>query len=640
MNVTKGFFFLLGVTFLSCSSDPPNSFSDPRLIQIADFQDRRLSDSLYSFLIDENPIYRRASALAFGSIQDTLASSALGDVLLGDSDEQARINAAFSLGQTGGFEAVNALIPAKEDSSPAVVQEVLEALGKTIGEKETGELTNYQPEDSTTAIGLARGIYRIGLRNIIDSAVSAKAIAYLEPSNPESVRLAIAHYFSRTNAPITHSKEKIIFAALSDPSVDVRMASASALRRLDSASVLTTIKKILESENDYRVRSNAVRSLTALSFQLALPILIEALKDRDVNVRITASEVLRSKSSKGVSLTISPAKFSDGRIRGNLYASLLKVNSSEDLVAEIIDAYQEDENTYNRVHLISALSECGIKSTLEVANWLITELTKSESPVIKTSTASALVRINNQDFFPKEFSSDFATMYKQAIQDGDAATIGIVCSALSNPKNGYKDILVDFQFLKDARSNLNLPKDFEAIEPLDIAIAYFEGKPKPESLRNEFNHPINWDLAKTISSNQLVKIMTSKGEVVIRLLIDESPGSVTNFVDLMSNGYFDGKFVHRVVPNFVIQAGCYRGDGYGSEDYSIRSEFGLRRYSRGSVGMASAGKDTEGTQWFITHSPTPHLDGRYTIFAVVENGMEVVDQIEVGDTILRMEMIN
>ncbi|OYT19163.1 MAG: peptidylprolyl isomerase, partial [Nitrospira sp. UW-LDO-01] len=85
--------------------------------------------------------------------------------------------------------------------------------------------------------------------------------------------------------------------------------------------------------------------------------------------------------------------------------------------------------------------------------------------------------------------------------------------------------------------------------------------------------------------------------------------------------------------------GCNRGDGWGSEDYSIRSEFTARHYTEGSVGMASAGKDTEGTQWFITHSPTPHLDGRYTIFAITESGMDVVDQIEVGDKILSVTLI-
>jgi cyclophilin family peptidyl-prolyl cis-trans isomerase len=121
--------------------------------------------------------------------------------------------------------------------------------------------------------------------------------------------------------------------------------------------------------------------------------------------------------------------------------------------------------------------------------------------------------------------------------------------------------------------------------------------------------------------------------------VEEAPGSVANFITLALNKYFDDKYFHRVVPNFVVQGGCPRGDGWGSEDYSIRSEFLPHRYKTGSIGMASAGKDTEGTQWFITHSPTPHLEGRYTIFAAVEEGMDIVHKIEVGDRIVSVEII-
>jgi cyclophilin family peptidyl-prolyl cis-trans isomerase len=174
---------------------------------------------------------------------------------------------------------------------------------------------------------------------------------------------------------------------------------------------------------------------------------------------------------------------------------------------------------------------------------------------------------------------------------------------------------------------------------LEEAIAYFEKRKVKQSIQNEFNHPIDWDLLKSIPRNQVALIKTVRGNITIRLLVEEAPGSVANFVSLINKNYFDHKYFHRVVPNFVVQAGCARGDGWGSEDYSIRSEFSTRKYITGSVGMASAGKDTEGTQWFITHSPTPHLDGHYTIFAQVESGMDVVHRIEVGDEILDIELI-
>jgi cyclophilin family peptidyl-prolyl cis-trans isomerase len=107
-----------------------------------------------------------------------------------------------------------------------------------------------------------------------------------------------------------------------------------------------------------------------------------------------------------------------------------------------------------------------------------------------------------------------------------------------------------------------------------------------------------------------------------------------SFVRLAVSGFYNGLTFHRVVPNFVVQGGDPRGDGWGGPGYSIRSELGTARYERGTVGMASSGKDTEGCQFFITHSAQPHLDGRYTIFAVVERGMDVVDALQIGDRIL------
>jgi cyclophilin family peptidyl-prolyl cis-trans isomerase len=119
----------------------------------------------------------------------------------------------------------------------------------------------------------------------------------------------------------------------------------------------------------------------------------------------------------------------------------------------------------------------------------------------------------------------------------------------------------------------------------------------------------------------------------------EAPGTVMSIARLVEEGYYDGKLFHRVVPNFVIQTGCPNGDGWGGLDFTMRSEFTELMYTSGTVGMASAGQDTESCQWFITHSPTPHLNGRYTIFAYVTSGMDVVQNIEVGDRIIKMSLI-
>jgi cyclophilin family peptidyl-prolyl cis-trans isomerase len=128
-------------------------------------------------------------------------------------------------------------------------------------------------------------------------------------------------------------------------------------------------------------------------------------------------------------------------------------------------------------------------------------------------------------------------------------------------------------------------------------------------------------------------VTTSKGSFTIELLPDEAPLTVDNFLQLAQRGYFRGITIHRVVPNFVIQDGDPRGDGNGGPGYQIRCEINEVPYDRAVVGMALSGKDTGGSQWFVTHSPQPHLDGGYTVFGRVVAGMDVVDKIVRGDVI-------
>lgn len=131
------------------------------------------------------------------------------------------------------------------------------------------------------------------------------------------------------------------------------------------------------------------------------------------------------------------------------------------------------------------------------------------------------------------------------------------------------------------------------------------------------------------------EVKTEKGNFTIELFPEDAPLTVENFVKLASRGFFNGKEIHRVVPNFVVQDGDPRGDGNGGPGWSIRCEINMIPYERGTVGMALSGKDTGGSQWFVTHSPQPHLDGGYTVFGRVdESGMKVVDTLVRGDKII------
>jgi cyclophilin family peptidyl-prolyl cis-trans isomerase/HEAT repeat protein len=135
-------------------------------------------------------------------------------------------------------------------------------------------------------------------------------------------------------------------------------------------------------------------------------------------------------------------------------------------------------------------------------------------------------------------------------------------------------------------------------------------------------------------------LMTQKGTFTIDFVPEDAPLTVDNFIKLARANYFNGLEVHRVVPNFVMQDGDPRGDGNGGPGWSIRCEINMVPYERGAVGMALSGKDTGGSQWFVTHSPQPHLDGGYTVFGHVnEPGMKVVDQIVRGDKIISVKIV-
>jgi len=136
-----------------------------------------------------------------------------------------------------------------------------------------------------------------------------------------------------------------------------------------------------------------------------------------------------------------------------------------------------------------------------------------------------------------------------------------------------------------------------------------------------------------IGKNVRAVVTTSKGSFTIEFLPEAAPLTVDNFVQLAQRNYYRNVTIHRVVANFVIQDGDPRGDGNGGPGYQIRCEINQLPYERATVGMALSGKDTGGSQWFVTHSPQPHLDGGYTVFGRVVAGMDVVDKIVRGDVI-------
>lgn len=133
-------------------------------------------------------------------------------------------------------------------------------------------------------------------------------------------------------------------------------------------------------------------------------------------------------------------------------------------------------------------------------------------------------------------------------------------------------------------------------------------------------------------------IKTTRGNIVIELFEDDAPNTVANFVCLADKGFYNGLKFHRVIKDFMIQGGDPSGNGTGGPGYVIKDECGKRKHDKGVLSMANAGPNTNGSQFFITHKPTPHLDGKHTVFGRVTEGQSVVDAIQQGDAMTEVKI--
>jgi len=139
-------------------------------------------------------------------------------------------------------------------------------------------------------------------------------------------------------------------------------------------------------------------------------------------------------------------------------------------------------------------------------------------------------------------------------------------------------------------------------------------------------------------SDYRVSMETSKGNIEIELYASAAPITVNNFIFLINEEFYNGVSFHRVIADFVIQGGDPTGTGTGGPGYRFQDEFddNPNRHERGSLSMANAGPGTNGSQFFICHSPQSHLDGRHTVFGKVTEGLDIVDQIEAGDEMIKV----
>ena len=656
--MTRNYFLLLFLLVFAACLPPQEEkltevsilLEDPVYQELYNFQDQGLTDSLIRFFRHENPTYRFAAAMALGSVQDPSAIDSLA-VLLNDDVEKVATAAAYAIGQIGEESAEGLLIAAFDSTlnyRKNYNRAVLEAVGKCASEpylEALSTVSTYTPQDTALIEGQAWGIYRFALRGIT-SPTGTKRMFELatDQSIHNEARLIASNYLYRAqDIKLDGFDSQLAQALAREDDPRIRMALAIALGKTETTTAQDALISQFNIESDYRVKCNILRAMGNFPYEQVKPTILRALEDDNIHVsKCAATYFLNNGQPQEAKFYWEKAKDTlNWETQLELYAAANRhmpayFNLSKNQINdELKQRFENSNNIYERATAIKALGEFGWNY-----RYIITKTFPSTEEVIRTSCIEALQKIVYMEDFRTFFSASYRRVRQEisnhmveVLKTGDAGMIAVASNILRHPTLFFEGTLDSLTLLEDALQGLPLPRAIETYNELQKTLDFFNEKDSKPRKPN-YNHPINWELAAQINPNTIADISTSKGNIKLRLLPEYAPGTVTNFIQLAQDKYFDGKVFHRVVPNFVIQGGCPRGDGYGSLDYTIRSELPYLHYDKGGyVGMASSGKDTEGTQFFITHSPTLHLDGKYTIFAEVEEGMNVVHNIGSGDKI-------
>ena len=255
---------------------------------------------------------------------------------------------------------------------------------------------------------------------------------------------------------------------------------------------------------------------------------------------------------------------------------------------------------------------------------MMLERLKADDPAVRAAAAAAVAELK-----PAAGAQALAAAYELA--QGDATYIARAAALAALVKYGAADAAAVLRTAlsdKDWAVRVRAAALLKELDPSsDVTLQI---RPAPTRLGAEV-----YAAPRLVSPPVSTEIFldTDRGTIEIELAVLDAPLTVENLVTLARSGFFNGLSVHRVVPNFVIQTGDPRGDGEGGPNYTIRDELNQRPFVRGTVGMALDWADTGGSQFFITHSPQPQLDAKYTVLGRVIAGMDVVDAIQPRDVI-------
>ncbi len=615
------------------------------------------------------PALRRELAVALGRVDDANGADPLLGLLI-DDDPGVRRAAAFGLGELGeglaaSQEAVRRrvaarLLEAARDGDRETGTLAVEALGKLgVSVDQVGEALSRLSDEESWA-RLLPSLYRFHQPEM--ASLAADGLALDDPELHAWAAYALARDPAPDGAPGLRT-------LLSDPDARVRVWAARGLGIVGSGDDLAPLRPLLDGPQAGPVIEalRAARALIAKGRASAppgwRPRLLELLGDPRPGVRVSALDAASAwlldpelgralldrvhaaagpagagPWERGTAL-VALATGGDPRAGGAVAEAalsaepLLRARAAEAAgvlaARKVLSGLAGDTDPRVRESVASAELALALESKgnegAEPPAAVARRSLGDSDPGVRTT---ALDWLAGQPVLPeRELEVALArALRSEVVEERLGAVDALVARARATPAEGDAVVAV--------LESLAGQADFATREHAAASLAALgRPQPAPGAVDTGKTAAVYQDVLERTSAPRTVEIRTARGTLRARLDCPRAPLTCLSFLDLANQGFYDGLTFHRVVPDFVVQAGDPRGDGFGGPGYTLRDEIGRLRYGRGVLGMALAGPDTGGSQFFITLAPQPHLDGGYTAFGEVVAGDEILDRIEQGDRI-------
>ncbi len=624
----------------------PDNGIPPQKWSIIDAQDRRDTKMLLVALRDTSGSMRAHAALALASAGDSTCVPGLLKAL-GDPDATVRANAAFAFGFCGDSLSVHQLVERfSPEENPAVRGRIAEAAGRCGRRAGADLLLRRSLATKADSLGVLRGLFFATTSGSTDTSHVRYALSLVTAEDAELDEAAL-QVCARSKADIVKPfAKKLLDIAMTMPDsggVELRLPLLVTLGKTGNKDAFIRLQESLVNDPDPRMRVMALRGIGRSEEPKKNEFIWNALKDTGAMVRdLAVEELLKLKElPDGQDLWTMAQEHSDYAVKIPLYGLVMKkADADTRRTCRLLLA-----STYEQGELGPYLNADLVKALWYESDTLRTIMLGNSPAVVRQAAMGAWLQHFDEALKSKEVSStmrdrSLADFMRAAFLSGDAGLIASACERIDKESKEFLRSCLDKPLDFAARSALHPIRDLETIQMLDALGTKRDGYEPPKHASPPYHHPIDRARLATIKPNQQYRIVTSQGDIILALEPEAAPGSCTAFDSLVTAGYYNGKYFHRVVPDFVAQGGCPRGDGYGGMPWTLRTEIGLEGFTTGAVGLASAGKDTESCQFFIMLADAPHLDGRYTRFAHVVSGMEIAWKLRVGDVMSRVERID